>query len=52
MLQFATTVITSGRPFMRRVYDMTMLATKTHHYTRLTQQIKLDIDVWLHFLQH
>ena len=52
MLQFATTVITSGRPFLRRLYDMTMLATKPHHYIRLTQQVKLDLDVWLHFLQH
>ena len=52
MLQFATTVITSGRPFLRRLYDMTMLATKPHHYIRLTQQLKLDLDVWLHFLQH
>ena len=51
-LQFATTVITSGRPFLRRLYDLTMLVKKPHHYIRLTQQVKLDLDVWLHFLQH
>ena len=51
-LQFATTVVKPGRPFLRRLYDLTMQATKPHHYIRLTKSVKQDLDTWFHFLQH
>ena len=52
MLQFTTAVVTSGRPFLRRMYDLSMLASKPHHYVRLTKQVKLDLEVWLNFLNY
>ena len=51
-LQFATTVVKPGRPFLRRLYDLTMQATKPHHYIRLTKSVKQDLNTWFHFLQH
>ena len=43
-LQFVTTVVKPGRPFLRRLYDLTMQATKPHHYIRLTKSVKHDLD--------
>ena len=51
-LQFATTVVKPGRPFLRRLYDLTLQATKPHHYIRLTKSVKHDLDIWFHFLEH
>ena len=51
-LQFATTIVKSGRPFLRRLYDLTLQATKPHHYIRLTKSVKHDLDIWFHFLEH
>ena len=49
-LQFATTVVKPGRPFLRRLYDLTMQVNKPHYYVRLTKSAKQDLDIWYHFL--
>ena len=51
-LQFATAVVKPGRAFLRRLYDMTILTRKPHHYIRLTKSAKQDLDTWFHFLEH
>ena len=50
MLQFATTVVTPGRPFLRRLYDLTIHANKPHYYIRLNKQTKDDLLMWISFL--
>lgn len=50
MLQFATSVITCGRPFLRRLYDLTMQANKPYHMVTLNRQAKADLATWSSFL--
>ena len=50
MLQFSTSVVNGGRPFIRRLYDLTMQASKPHHFIRLTKDVKSDLNIWLSFL--
>jgi hypothetical protein len=50
-LQFATTVIPSGRAFLRRLHDLTIGIEKPYYYLRLTQQARLDLNMWATFLQ-
>ena len=50
MLQFATRVVTPGRPFLRRMYDLTMQANNPFHFVRITKSVKLDLQIWLSFL--
>ena len=51
MLQFATAVVTPGRLFLRRLYDLTMQVTKPHHFIRLTKEVKEHLCMWFSFLQ-
>ena len=49
-LNFACSVIVPGRPFLRRLIDLTRGVPKPHHHIRLTRQTKLDLGLWLDFL--
>ena len=51
-LQFATSVILSGRAFLRRLHDLTIGVSKPFHFIRLNAQTKLDLKMWLSFMQH
>ena len=51
-LNFACAVIVPGRPFLRRLIDLTRGVPKPHHHIRLTRQTKLDLGLWLDFLLH
>lgn len=51
-LGFTCSVIKPGRPFLRRLIDLTIGVRKPHYHIRLTRQAKLDLEVWLEFLQH
>ena len=52
-LQWATTVITAGRPFIRRLIDLTLGIKKPHYYIRVSKEAKKDIRVCLQFFaQH
>ena len=51
-LNFACSVIVPGRPFLRRLIDLTRGVPKPHHHIRLTKQTKLDLGLWLDFLLH
>ena len=50
LLNFACAVILPGRPFLRRLIDLTIGMKAPHHYRRLTQEVKEDMSVWLKFL--
>ena len=50
LLNFATTVITPGRAFLRRFYDLTQGVTNPHHFIQLSSEAKADLRVWLTFL--
>ena len=50
MLQFSTSIITTGRPFLRRLYDLTMQASKPFHKIAITTQVKADLQMWDKFL--
>ena len=51
VLNFACSVIVPGRPFLRRIIDLTIGITKPHHHVRLTHETKQDLLVWAHFLR-
>ncbi|PJE77719.1 hypothetical protein CI610_03354 [invertebrate metagenome] len=51
LLNFACSVITPGRPFLRRLIDLTRGLTKPNHHVRLNREAKADIRAWLHFIQ-
>ena len=52
LLNFACSVITPGRAFLRRLIDLTCGATLQHHFIRLRQDTKEDLRVWLSFLSN
>ena len=51
LLNFACAVILPGRPFLRRMIDLTIGIKAPHHYKRLTIQVKQDLSLWLSFLK-
>ena len=40
----------SGRAFLRRIIDLTLGVSKPYHHIRVTQEVKKDLHIWLHFL--
>ena len=50
LLNFATSVITPGTAFLRRLYDLTQGVQKPHHFIRLRAEVKADLRIWLSFL--
>lgn len=50
-LNFCCRAIAMGRPFCRRLIDKTCGLTKPFHHLRITQGIRRDLQMWLHFFQ-
>ena len=50
-LQFSTSVIRPGRPFLRRLIDRTMGIQKPHYFIRLRSEELEDIKIWIEFLK-
>ena len=50
LLSFACQVILPGRPFLRRLFDLTRGITQPYHHIRLRKYCKDDLRVWLEFL--
>ena len=50
LLNFTCSVIVPGRPFLRRMIDLTVGVRRAHHRIRLSKGTKNDISVWLNFL--
>lgn len=52
LLNFACSAIIPGRTFLRRLIDLTIGVKAAHHRVRITSKVKLDLNVWLTFLQN
>ena len=52
LLNFACSVVVSGRAFLRRLIDLTIGITKANHHIRLTRAARGDIRLWLTFLDN
>ena len=50
MLSFACKVVVPGRPFLRRLIDLTRGLQKPHHHLRLNQEAKADLAAWNVFI--
>ena len=51
-LNFACKVVTPGRPFLRRLIDLTMGVVRPHWHIRLTNEARLDLAAWSLFLDN
>lgn len=51
-LNFCCRAIAIGRPFCRRLINLTCGVTRPHHHVRLNKQVKTDLDLWLGFFKH
>lgn len=51
-LQFCCKVIISGRPFLRRLHDLTQGKVKPHFHIRLGKEARLDLAAWSIFLEN
>ena len=49
-LNFTCRVIKPGRPFLRRLFDLTRGASKPHHHIRITKGARKDLRAWRLFL--
>ena len=50
-LNFLSRCIVPGRTFTRRLYSYIDPKLKSHHHIRISEEIKLDLNVWLQFLK-
>ena len=46
LLSFCSEVVVPGRPFLRRLIDLTIGVSRPYFHIRLTKQAKLDVGVW------
>ena len=51
-LQFSTTVIKAGRPFLRRLYDATIGLRRKDQILLLSDAMKSDLKIWKEFLSN
>ena len=49
-LQFSTSVLATGKSFLRRMYDATIGVANPNHFIRITKPIKEDLLTWKKFL--
>ena len=52
LLSFATSVVVPGRPFLRRLIDLTKGIQRPHHKKRINAAAREDLAVWLEFLEN
>ena len=50
LLNFACSVIRTGRAFLRRLIDVTVGVRLPNHFIRLNREVKEDFKTWLSFL--
>ena len=51
-LNFACKVVAPGRAFLRRLIDMIIGLTHNYYWVRLSSEAKMDLEMWLYFLEH
>ncbi len=50
-LQFSTSVVTVGRPFLRRLIDLSTLSDKPYWHLKISNNVAQDLKTWLSFLE-
>ena len=50
LLNFACSVVTPGRVFLRRLINLTVGIKHSHHFIRLTSEAKKDLWIWETFM--
>jgi hypothetical protein len=50
LLNFACSVVTPGRAFLRRLIDLTRRISQPHFFIRLNRNVKGDLRIWQTFL--
>ena len=50
LLNFACSVIRSGRAFLRRLINLSIGVAELHHFVKIDKEAQFDISVWLEFL--
>jgi hypothetical protein len=50
LLNFTVCVVAPGRPFLRRLIDLTIGLKYPTHRRRLTKEVKADLCMWLEFM--
>ena len=51
-LNFLCKCIIPGRAFLMRLYAMISSKMKPHHHLKITQEMKLDLEIWKEFLSN
>ena len=51
-LNFLCRAVVPGRVFTRRLYYSCVGLKKPHHHTRITADLRADLEMWLTFLSH
>lgn len=49
-LQYSTSVVNTGKAFLRRLINLTIGMSVPHHEITLTPGAKLDLEIWMRFL--
>ena len=49
-LNFACLVVVPGRPFLRRMIDLTRGANNKNHYIRINKEARANMSAWLQFI--
>lgn len=52
LLNFACSVVSPGRAFLRRLIDLSCKVSNPRHYIRLTCEARADMQCWLQFISH
>lgn len=52
LLQYACLVIPAGRPFLRRLSNLTIGLKQAHHTKKVTWETRRDLKVWQEFLHN
>lgn len=52
LLSFAVTVVVPGRPFLRRMIDLTKGIQYPFHQRRINKEVRADLKVWLEFIEN
>ena len=52
LLNFACSVVTPGRTFLRRIIDLTLGLQQPHHRRRLDGEARADLEAWSTFVDH
>ena len=51
-LNFATRIIRPGRSFVSHLISLSTTVKELHHYVKMDDKVKLDIDMWQKFLSN